>query len=314
LLRILRVLAPNPDVYTLEGTNTWVVGEDPSIVIDPGPEIPRHLDDVARVAGRVGAVLVTHDHPDHAPGAAAFAAAARAPLYAFRLPGADHLRDGQVVRAGGLEITAMHTPGHSADHVVFHLVSEDALFTGDAVLGRGTSFIDPPEGDLVKYLRSLERMQELAPRTLYPGHGPIVMRAGAKLQEYLDHRTEREAQVLTVLSEGPEPISALVETIYVGYPPEVHPLAARSVLAHLLKLESEGRVARTGKGEDAIWGTVVPRECARCGRPVKGRARYCSTCSLVLLQEGSGTAQEFAAPGSAAEPAPESATESASEG
>lgn len=290
MLRILRVLAPNPDVYTLEGTNTWVVGESPSVVIDPGPDIAAHLDEVARVAGRVGAVLVTHDHPDHAPGAVAFAEAARAPLYAFRLPGAEHLRDGHVVSVAGLELAAIHTPGHSADHVVFYLASEGALFTGDAVLGRGTSFIDPPEGDLAKYLRSLQRMQELAPRTLYPGHGPIVMRAAAKLQEYLDHRAERERQVLAALAEGPQPIAALVATIYADYPPEVRPLAARSVLAHLLKLEAEGRVARTGKGEDATWGTVVPRECARCGRPVKGRARYCSTCSLVMLQEGSGAA------------------------
>jgi glyoxylase-like metal-dependent hydrolase (beta-lactamase superfamily II) len=313
VLRIVRVLAPNPDVYTLEGTNTWIVGEAPSVVIDPGPDIPAHLEEVARVAGRVGAVFVTHDHPDHAPGAAAFAEAARAPLYAFRLPGAEHLRDGQVVRTGDLEIAAIHTPGHSADHVVFHLAREGALFTGDAVLGRGTSFIDPPEGDLVKYLRSLHRMQELAPRTLYPGHGPVVMRAGAKLQEYLDHRAEREQQVLAALADGPRAIPAIVETIYVDYPPEVHPLAARSVLAQLVKLQAEGRVARTGAGEDATWGTVVPRACARCGRPVNGRARYCPTCSLVILQEGAAASTAaiadtdgVAEPEPEPEPAPES--------
>ncbi|MEO8477817.1 MAG: MBL fold metallo-hydrolase [Actinomycetota bacterium] len=288
MLRILRVLAPNPDVYTLEGTNTWIVGTEPSLVIDPGPDIAAHLDTVGRLAGGVGAVLVTHDHPDHAPGAIAFAESVGAPLYAFRLPGAEHLRDGQIVRVGAFAISAVHTPGHSADHVAFHLPAEGALFTGDAVLGRGTSFIDPPEGDLAKYLRSLQRMQELAPRTLYPGHGPIVMRAGEKLQEYVDHRADREAQVLAALASGAQTVSALVETIYSNYPPEVRPLAARSVLAHLLKLASEGRVARAGLGEDATWGIVVPRECARCGRAVRGRARYCSTCSLVLLQEGSG--------------------------
>jgi glyoxylase-like metal-dependent hydrolase (beta-lactamase superfamily II) len=309
VLRIIRVLAPNPDVYTLEGTNTWVVGEAPSVVIDPGPDIEVHLDEVARVAGRVGAVLVTHDHPDHAPGATAFAEAARAPLYAFRLPGAEHLRDGQVVRTGGLEIAAVHTPGHSADHLAYHLAREAALFTGDAVLGRGTSFIDPPEGDLGKYLRSLQRMQDLAPKTLYPGHGPVVMRAGAKLREYLDHRAERERQIVESLAEGPMSVPAMVEEIYADYPPELHPLAARSVLAHLLKLEAEGRVARSGAGDEATWGTVAPRACARCGRSVQGRARYCSTCSLVILQEGSGTTTtgDTAAP---AEPEPEPASES----
>ena len=285
MLRILRVLAPNPDVYTLEGTNTWVVGAEPSVVIDPGPDIPEHQAEVARVAGRVAAVLVTHDHPDHAPGAAAFAESVAAPLYAFRLNGAEHLRDGQVVRAGSLEVTAVHTPGHTSDHVVFWVPAEGALFTGDTVLGRGTSFIDPPEGDLAKYLRSLERMSDLGPRTIYPGHGPVVFDAMAKLQEYLTHRAEREEQVLAAMAEGPRTIGAMVERIYADYAADVHALAARSVLAHLLKLESEGRAERKGKGEDATWSVSTPRSCARCGRPVRGRAKLCGPCSLAVLQD-----------------------------
>jgi len=286
VLRIIRILAPNPSVYTLEGTNTWVVGADPAVVVDPGPDIPAHLDEVAEVAGRVGAVVVTHDHPDHGPGARPFAERVGAPLYAFRLDGAEHLRDGQVLRAGALEVVAVHTPGHTADHVVFHIPSEGALFTGDAVLGRGTSFIDPPDGDLAQYLRSLKRMQELSPRTLYPGHGPAVMRAGAKVQEYLDHRAAREEQILAALAAEPRSVDGLVETIYADYPAEVHELAARSVLAHLLKLQSEGRVDKKGRAPDVVWRSVMPRACARCGRPVKGRARYCGSCSLILLQEG----------------------------
>ncbi len=165
MLHIVRVLAPNPSPYTLEGTNTWVVSERPRathadegvprasdatvVVIDPGPDDPSHLDEVAQAAGpRVAAVLVTHDHPDHAPGAAAFAGRIGAPLYAFRLSGAEHLRDGQEVTAGALRLTAVHTPGHTSDHMAFHAPGHGALFTGDAVLGRGTSFIDPPDGDL----------------------------------------------------------------------------------------------------------------------------------------------------------------------
>ena len=170
MLRIVRVLAPNPSPYTLEGTNTWVVGEDPVVVIDPGPDDPAHLDEVATVAGdRVAAVLVTHDHPDHAPGASAFASRVGAPLLAFRLTGAEHLRDGQQVSAGSVTLTAVHTPGHTSDHVAFHVPAAGALFTGDAVLGRGTSFIDPPDGDLAAYLRSLARMRELAPDHDLPG-------------------------------------------------------------------------------------------------------------------------------------------------
>ena len=285
MLRIVRVLAPNPDVYTLEGTNTWVVGAEPSIVIDPGPDIPAHLEEVARAAGSVAAVLVTHDHPDHAPGAAAFAANVGAPLYAFRLDGAEHLRDGQAVRAGTLKVTVVHTPGHTGDHVVYWLAEEGALFTGDAVLGRGTSFIDPPEGDLAKYLRSLERMRDLGPRTIYPGHGPVVLDAKAKLEEYLAHRAEREDQVLAAMADGPRTVDAMVERIYADYPVDVHPLAARSVLAHLLKLESEGRAQRKGKGDDATWSVSTPRSCARCGRPVRGRAKLCGPCSLAVLQD-----------------------------
>jgi glyoxylase-like metal-dependent hydrolase (beta-lactamase superfamily II) len=286
-MRIVRVLAPNPYVYTLEGTNTWIVGAAPALVIDPGPAIPAHLDEVARVAGPVAAVLVTHDHPDHAPGASAFALRVGAPLYAFRLEGAHHLRDGHLLTVGGIEVQTIHTPGHSSDHLAFHLPQTGALFTGDAVLGRGTSFIDPPDGDLAQYLRSLTRMQELRPKLLYPGHGPIVFRAAAKLQEYVDHRAEREAQVLACMAHGPATIMEMVGTIYADYPEEVHPLAARSVLAHLLKLQAEGRVDKEGKGLDAEWYAVIPRACERCGRPVRGRARYCSTCSLILLQEGS---------------------------
>ncbi len=304
MLRVVRVLAPNPSEYTLQGTNTWVVGGEttdardeglpgvPSastIVIDPGPDDPTHLDEVARAAGpRVAAVLLTHDHPDHAPGALPFATRVGAPLYAFRLPGAEHLRDGQQVHTAGLAVTAVHTPGHTSDHVAFHVPAVGALFTGDAVLGRGTSFIDPPDGDLAQYLRSLTRMQELAPRTIYPGHGPVVLDACAKLQEYLDHRAEREEQVVDSISHGPRGIAEIVAGIYAAYPPRVHELAARSVLAHLLKLEAEGRAMHTGRGDGTRWEAVAPRSCDRCGKPVRGRGRYCGSCSLILLQEGSG--------------------------
>lgn len=303
MLRIVRVLAPNPSAYTLEGTNTWVVGggpidlgdagvpgppADPTIVIDPGPDDAAHLGEVARAAGeRVAAVLVTHDHPDHAPGAATFAQRVGAPLYAFRLAGAEHLRDGQVVSSGDLQVVAVHTPGHTSDHLAFHLPTEGALFAGDAVLGRGTSFIDPPDGDLSQYLRTLRRMQELGARTIYPGHGPVVLDAPAKLQQYIDHRAEREQQVVGALSNGPRTIEEMVSEIYAAYPPELRELAARSVLAHLLKLSMEGRVAQRGRGDAATWEAMAPRSCRRCGRPVAGRALYCGTCSLIVLQEGS---------------------------
>jgi len=285
MIEIRRILAPNPSVYTLEGTNTWIVGRSPSIVIDPGPDLREHLDEVAREAGEVAAVLVTHDHPDHAPGAGPFAELVGAPLHAYRLDGAETLRGGQRIRAGSTDLVAIHTPGHTSDHLAFHEPASGALFSGDAVVGRGTSFIDPPEGSLTQYLRSLARLLDVRPRTIYPGHGPVVVDAPAKLREYLAHREEREEQVLAALAAGPRTIDELVRAIYAAYPPEVWPLASRSVLAHLLKLADEGRAERTEKGDDAPWAAATPRTCERCGRrTVKGKARYCSSCSLALLQ------------------------------
>jgi glyoxylase-like metal-dependent hydrolase (beta-lactamase superfamily II) len=284
MLPVRRVLAPNPGVYTLDGTNTWIVGSEPSIVIDPGPDIPQHLGDVALEAGRVGAVLVTHDHPDHAPGAVPFSELVGAPLYAYRLAGAETLRAGQRVHAGALDLTAVHTPGHTSDHMAFFEPGSGALFTGDAVVGRGTSFIDPPDGDLIAYLRSLKRMVELGPRTIFPGHGPVVLQAREKLLEYIAHREERETQVLEALAGGPRTIAEMVEVIYADHPKDVRPLAARSVLAHLLKLVDEGRAERAGKSDDGPWVVSTPRMCQRCGRRVKGKARYCNSCSLAMLQ------------------------------
>jgi len=284
-MRVVRVLAPNPGVYELEGTNTWVVGDAPAIVIDPGPDVEAHLREVARTAGRVGVIALTHDHPDHAPGAVTLAAMTDAPIRAMRPPpGGDRLRDGDELTAGAARIRAVATPGHSADHVAFWLERDRALFTGDAVLGRGTSVIDPPEGDLRAYLRSLRKMLDLEPRTIHPGHGPTVFRAIAKLEEYLAHREERETQIVAALTESPRTIDELVATIYAEYPEDVRPLAARSVLAHLMKLAAEGRVDDTTREGVKRYVATEPRSCARCGRPVRGKARYCGPCSLAMLQ------------------------------
>ncbi|HET7235045.1 MAG TPA: MBL fold metallo-hydrolase [Actinomycetota bacterium] len=286
MLRIVRVLAPNPGVFELEGTNTWIVGPDPAIVIDPGPEHEGHLSEVQRTAGRIGEIVLTHDHPDHAPGALRLREMTGAPIRAARpVEGMEPLRDGEVVRSGLASLSVVATPGHSADHVAFFGSQDGALFTGDAVLGRGTSVIDPPEGDLAAYLRSLHRMRELAPRTIYPGHGPVVLRAMAKLEEYVEHRAMRERQVLEALGGERRTPQELVADIYRDYPPEVHEAAARSVLAHLLKLESEGLAEKRSRDGVVRWSRIEPRSCERCGRPVRGRARFCGPCSLAVLQE-----------------------------
>jgi glyoxylase-like metal-dependent hydrolase (beta-lactamase superfamily II) len=285
-MRILRVLAPNPGIRELEGTNTWVVGDGPTVVIDPGPDDPGHVREVAREAGHLAAILLTHDHPDHAPGAAALAAAKGAPVYAARPPeGGNRVADGQRIAAGELTLTAVATPGHSPDHVAYFEERHRSLFTGDAVLGRGTSVIDPPEGDLTAYLRSLRRMRELSPRVIYPGHGPVVLDGPGKLEEYLEHRADREEQVLAALAAGLRTPQEIVPAIYGDHPADLHELAARSVLAHLLKLENEGRAERRTAMGSVRWTLLEPRTCVRCGRPVKGRGLLCGPCSVAVLQE-----------------------------
>ena len=289
-MRVIRVLAPNPGIRELEGTNSWIGGDAPALVIDPGPDDPGHLAEVARTAGSIGAIALTHDHPDHAPGALPLAVTTGARVFAVRPAEGpkevmERIRDGEQVSTGSVSLRVVATPGHTPDHVAFFDARTGSLFTGDAVLGRGTSVIDPPEGDLAAYLRSLRRVRELGPRTIYPGHGPVVLRALAKLDEYLDHRTMREEQILTALGDASRTPEELVAEIYADYPPELHELAARSVLAHLLKLEVEGRAEKRAKAGVIRWSAIEPRSCERCGRPVRGRVRLCGSCTVAVLQE-----------------------------
>lgn len=288
MIRIRRVLAPNPSPFTLEGTNTWILGEAPSVVIDPGPDDAGHLLTVADQAEPVEAILLTHRHPDHAPGAGRLSAATGSPVYALR-PEDDErpIRHNQTLEAGGLSLRAIHTPGHTSDHLVFLLESEGAMFTGDTVLGRGTSIVDPPDGDMAAYVRSLAELLALRPRVIYPGHGPVVFDAVGRLESYLSHREQRERQVLEAVVAGRSSPEEIVPVIYGAEVPEVmFPHAARSVLAHLLKLEREGHVARTGRLSDHRFVAGPQRACSRCGRPARVGSSLCRRCSLDALQEG----------------------------
>jgi glyoxylase-like metal-dependent hydrolase (beta-lactamase superfamily II)/8-oxo-dGTP pyrophosphatase MutT (NUDIX family) len=284
---IVRVLAPNPGPFTLEGTNTWIVGRNPSVVIDPGPDDPRHIEGVLADASPIGAILLTHHHPDHAPGAGRLLTASGAPVFAYHPSVRQRpLAHGQLIEVGAIRMVTAHTPGHTPDHVAFFIPGEGALFTGDVVLGRGTSVIDPPEGDMTAYLRSLRELRELAPRRIYPGHGPVVFDAMAKLDEYLSHRAHRGEQILAALADGKRTPAEMVPGIYGNEVPEsMFSVAARSVLAHLIQLERQGRVTRIGRYSDERFMTVEPHACVRCGRPAAPRSRLCRRCALAELQE-----------------------------
>lgn len=246
---VRRLIAPNPGPYTGPGTNTWIVDAGPVVVvIDPGPDDDRHLSALNRRlrGATVGVVLVTHYHPDHLPLADRLAHEHHATVRRF-----PELADGDVVRAGNLSVTALHTPGHSSDHMCFWLAHDGALFTGDLVLGLGSSMVTYPEGDVAAYIRSLDRLLALKPRILFPGHWDPVKDAMRKLAEYRAHRLEREAQILAEIKRRPGTARDLTRRVYGAELSDDLVAAAEMTLrAHLKKLVDDGAVrARAGDAE-----------------------------------------------------------------
>lgn len=249
------VLAPNPSLMTLDGTNTWVIAEPGSaraVVVDPGPDDQGHLRRVLRqvaAAGQtVAQILLTHTHPDHAEGAASFAAMTGAPVLAadpdYRL---DHgsISPGDTVTAGGCELHVVATPGHTSDSVCLHLAADYALLTGDTVLGRGTTVI-ADDGSLADYMRSLDQLRALTDEaelaTLLPGHGPMLTSPAATLDYYISHRRERLAEVTAALAAGDRTVAQIVARVYADVDPSLWPYAAWSVRAALDYLKDAGRL------------------------------------------------------------------------
>lgn len=260
---VARVLAHNPSAFTYYGTQTYLIGVRELAILDPGPDLPDHVDAlVAAIADRpVAAILCTHTHRDHSPAAAPLAARTGAPVVgcaplAMEGTGLEAgfdttyapdrvLADGDKVAIDGRELIAVATPGHTSNHLCFAL--GDALFCGDHVMGWSTTVVVPPDGDMADYMASLDKVRRRGDRVLYPAHGPAVTNPGQYVRHLMGHRMQREKQIVRLVGEGPLTIPQIVERAYPGLDRRLVMAAGGSVLAHLVDLERRGLVEQVGE-------------------------------------------------------------------
>jgi glyoxylase-like metal-dependent hydrolase (beta-lactamase superfamily II) len=259
---IARVLAHNPSAFTFYGTQTYLLGDKEVGVVDPGPDLPEHVEALVRAIGArpVAAILCTHTHRDHSPAARPLANLTGAPIVGCAPlaledvgPRADAsfdgdyrpdrvLGDGETIEIDGRQLNAVATPGHTSNHLCF--AYEGALFSGDHVMGWSTTVVVPPDGDMADYMQSLEKLRQRDDRIYYPAHGPPVDKPQQYVRHLIGHRLQRERQILRLVAERPREIPDIVADAYPGLDPRLVNAAGGSVLAHLLDLERRGLVVR----------------------------------------------------------------------
>jgi len=264
---VRRVLADNPSPFTYWGTQTYLVGDNDGVaVIDPGPDLEPHIDAVIEALGGVPAIALvcTHTHRDHSPATRALKQRTGAPIIGCAPLALDNsgpradaafdvdyvpdrvLGDGEAIGGKGWTLKAVATPGHTSNHLCFALPEANALFTGDHVMGWSTTVVSPPDGDMAAYMASLDLLMQRDDAIYYPAHGDPIEQPQRFVRGLAGHRKHREGQILRLLDEGERVIPNLVEKMYVGIDPKLHPAAGRSVLAHLIDLEARGMVVHSG--------------------------------------------------------------------
>ncbi len=266
---VRRLLAPNPSPFTYSGTQTYIVGQGEVAVIDPGPDLDEHVAAIAAALKdeRVNAIVCTHTHRDHSPASRPLQALTGAPIIGCAPlsleddgPRADAafdpdyrpdriLEGGDILSGEGWTLEAVATPGHTSNHLCLALREEQALFTGDHVMGWSTTVVSPPDGDMAAYMDSLSRLLGRDDFVYYPAHGPAIDKPQRLVRGLIGHRKQREGQILRHLRKGEGEIPAMVAQMYKGIDPRLHPAAGRSVLAHLIALETRGMVIE----EDGQW-------------------------------------------------------------
>lgn len=261
---VRRLVCRNPSVFTLHGTGTFVIGQGRVAVVDPGPAQDEHIACLLRELGdeQVTAILVTHTHRDHSPGAALLAARTGARTYGFgphgmgrKEPGTvleagadldftphERLQDGDALAVTGAHLIALHTPGHCRNHLCYRVPEANCVLVGDHIMAWSTTVVIPPDGHMGDYMRSLGRMLDLPEATFLPAHGPSIERPHGFVNDLLEHRRGREAQLLACIRQGLQRIPEVVQQVYLGLPAELQQAAAASMLAHALYLQEQGHI------------------------------------------------------------------------
>ena len=262
---VRRIVAPNPSMMTGPGTNTYLLGERDIAVIDPGPSIAAHIENILlKSTGSIRWILATHTHPDHSPGVAVLAGHCDAEVLGIAAPDGRQqdrsfaptrvLSDRDTLETAEFSLEVVHTPGHASNHLCYRHVEHNWLFTGDHVIDGSTVVINPPDGDMKHYIESLQRCKALECDALAPGHGELIANPARAIDWIIEHRLEREAKVLAAVDANPGLTTReLVPHVYQDVSEELHRLAERSLLAHILKLEADSVVVQ-GNGR---WRRLI---------------------------------------------------------